>query len=598
MKAPKLRHKGLIIVTLPVIFFLIFTTTLIVLLMEAESELKQETYAAKVIALSSSLSNLYYEGVYDSYLYHLSRSERMKERAQKCIQEIPKLENHLKELLLNSRHEAELFEETKDTGKKIRKILSEVVRGAPNDLAGSVDSKIFQRSVFHRLYTLNEKYADIIEHAKAIEKNAPKNSKQSRTLVMSFAFIGTIASVLLAIFSSVYFTRNITQRLDTISDNALRLARDASLNPPLQGDDEIASLDAVFHRMARLLEEADKKQKALVNNAVNVLASLDENLKFIEVSPASKKIWGHEPSELIGSRALNLFSNTDEASDVLNSLVLSKGEQTFDAVMTHGDGSTIYVRWDVHWSDSEKALFCVVSDITRETQLMRFKQQLIDTVAHDLRTPVTSIQNSLALISMGVYGEIPEKVEDMVVKIENQSQRLIRLINDLLDFERLESGRLSLALRNVDSFTLIDESISAVSGSLAQKNMTIDKPGESGSVVVDVDRIIQVMVNLLSNAIKFAPEKSRIELQFSKDGSHARFAVKDEGPGVPEEFHEQIFERFEMVGDERQKGKQGSGLGLSICKQIIELHGGTIGVTNNTAKGSTFYFTVPLEKKY
>ena len=123
MKAPKLRHKGLIIVTLPVIFFLIFTTTLIVLLMEAESELKQETYAAKVIALSSSLSNLYYEGVYDSYLYHLSRSERMKERAQKCIQEIPKLENHLKELLLNSRHEAELFEETKDTGKKIRKIL-------------------------------------------------------------------------------------------------------------------------------------------------------------------------------------------------------------------------------------------------------------------------------------------------------------------------------------------------------------------------------------------------------------------------------------------------------------------------------------------
>ncbi|MGE3551574.1 MAG: sensor histidine kinase [Candidatus Obscuribacterales bacterium] len=600
----------MVIVSMPVVLSMVFTIALIGILKEAEAQLQREAFASKVLALASRVNKLYYEGVYDGYLYHMTRSEMAHERAGKCAAEIPINEKKLESLLSNNDRERKLFRQAQESGADIQQVLAEVNKGAPEDLGGTVDSKVFRRVVFQRLYKLNSDYTEIIDYAQGLEKSDPEGSVQSRNLIVIFAIIGIAANVMLALGLSVYFTRNITSRLDTITDNARRLAREAPLNPELTGDDEIADLDGVFHQMARLLDEANRKEKALVENAVNVLASIDDGLKFIEVSPASSKIWGYDPSELVGTRVLNLFARAEDASAIFQGLLDSKEQQNFDSAMRHRDGKIIDVRWDVHWAESEKALFCVASDVTREKELMRFKQQLIDTVAHDLRTPLTSIQSTLNLISMGVMGEVPGKIHERIRGAEKQSERLIRLINDLLDFERLESGHMKLSMVPTSLQLIIDESVNAVAGYLESTGLTLNKPTrsfesdaaskpDSGSessmkVMVDPDRIVQVLVNLLSNAIKFSPKDGVVDIDVSRDRDLVRIAVVDAGPGVPAEHQERIFERFKMVDDERQTGKTGSGLGLAICKQIVELHGGTIGVDNNSGQGSTFYFTVPI----
>ncbi|MFQ3612804.1 MAG: PAS domain S-box protein [Cyanobacteriota bacterium] len=256
---------------------------------------------------------------------------------------------------------------------------------------------------------------------------------------------------------------------------------------------------------------------------------------------------------------------------------------------------------------------CVWShrDITERKKVERLKNEFVSTVSHELRTPLTSIRGALGLISGGVSGQLPPQVQSLVDIAYKNSERLVMLINDILDIEKIESGKMHFDIHPVDLMALLQQAIEANRAYAAQFEVdlrlepevlsTTGIPLTAIQVNVDPNRLMQVMNNLLSNAAKFSPPGQTVRVWAEHVQEGIRVHVRDRGPGIPEEFRSRIFQKFAQAdsSDTRQKG--GTGLGLSISKAIVERFGGTIGFQSNPIQealepgqqGTTFYFTLP-----
>jgi signal transduction histidine kinase len=239
-------------------------------------------------------------------------------------------------------------------------------------------------------------------------------------------------------------------------------------------------------------------------------------------------------------------------------------------------------------------------DISERKKVERLKNEFISTVSHELRTPLTSIYGSLSLLASGMAGELAPDVKELVNLSLRSSERLVRLINDVLDVEKIESKMMTYN-RVVQPLTpLIDQAIDTTLHYAKQYDVQVefetrlDSAGANVKVNVDADRIVQVLVNLLSNAAKFSERGGRVAVRMAVLGQRVRVSVVDRGQGIPEEFRAQIFERFSQADstDRRQKG--GTGLGLSICKSIVEEHGGAIDYVSTLGAGTEFYFELPV----
>jgi signal transduction histidine kinase len=232
----------------------------------------------------------------------------------------------------------------------------------------------------------------------------------------------------------------------------------------------------------------------------------------------------------------------------------------------------------------------MVSELERANQ---FKKQLIGMVSHELRAPLTSIDAILAFLEAGGTGELPAAANKRLQTAESEVQRLISLINDLLDVERMEAGKFEMSFSSIELSVVIERAVSSVEGALQKRGLAIKIPSVEACVWADEGRLIQVLVNLLSNAIKFSPEGGSIEISAQESGENVRLSVRDEGRGIPADFKERIFERFSQVEKADAKVRGGSGLGLTICRAIILQHGGSIGVESEEGKGATFWITIP-----
>lgn len=228
-------------------------------------------------------------------------------------------------------------------------------------------------------------------------------------------------------------------------------------------------------------------------------------------------------------------------------------------------------------------------------QAARRKQELVSMVSHDLRTPLTSVQASLTLLSEGVMGTLPVKAQKEVLNAETNTGRLINLINDLLDIEKMEAGQMRVERSLTDVQSIFQRSAEAVKAFADKQKVTVKIETTDLDVYADGDRMIQVVINLLSNAIKFSPEGSTVTLNaIPSPGGMVKMQVIDQGRGIPEEFKASVFERFQQVELADAKAKKGTGLGLAICKALVEVHEGSIGVESEQGKGSTFWFTIPV----
>jgi signal transduction histidine kinase len=224
----------------------------------------------------------------------------------------------------------------------------------------------------------------------------------------------------------------------------------------------------------------------------------------------------------------------------------------------------------------------------------RVKDEFLSVVGHELRTPLTSIRGSLGLLEGGVLGELPQDAANMVAVATVNTDRLVRMINDILDIERMAAGRLSLEPDAVDAAELVSQSIQVVQATADAAGVTLRNDAARIMVFADPDRIVQALVNLLGNAVKFSTRGGVVTVTASSDDEGALFSVTDTGRGIPADRLEGIFERFRQVdaSDAREKG--GTGLGLPIARGIVNQHGGRMWVESREGRGSTFHFTLPV----
>lgn len=228
------------------------------------------------------------------------------------------------------------------------------------------------------------------------------------------------------------------------------------------------------------------------------------------------------------------------------------------------------------------------------------KSDFVARASHELRTPLTSIKGAMDYIStrMATLSQIEkqsESVDDLMVFFElvrKNADRLIRMVNDMLDIERIEMGVSELHLGETDLAGLVDEVLASFSLEAEQRRIVFERTGcDSLPLCIDEDRIRQVLINLLSNALKYAPDDSRIQVKLNADGTTVWLEVADFGPGIPEEERARIFDRFYRVG-----GKEGTGLGLAVCKSIVEAHGGAVTAIPNLPNGARLVCTFPLHR--
>jgi PAS domain S-box-containing protein len=235
----------------------------------------------------------------------------------------------------------------------------------------------------------------------------------------------------------------------------------------------------------------------------------------------------------------------------------------------------------------------VFSDITARREVELLKDQFVSVVSHELRTPLTSIQGSLGLVAGGVLGELPEEPREMVEVALSNTQRLVRLVNDILDLERISSGTLDLDMVPCDAATIARDAARAITGAADAAGVPVEVDVAPAELVADADRLVQALTNLIGNAVKFSPPGTPVRVASEIDDDTVTFTVTDRGRGIPAEKLETVFDRFQQVDASDRREKGGTGLGLPITRSIARQHGGDVTVTSALGAGSTFRLTVP-----
>lgn len=480
----RLIHKGIILVSVPLLFELGFVGVLTSIQMQAEA-------AADRAAKAKECSDLIGEIVQDAVAIAETMDPPSMSHASQTIIEYRQRSHEIQmdfdRLLLlvkDDPREVKVVTEARQGIDDARRIFDQTVvlyedHAIMEMLEYLKANKQENKRALHRV--LSSELLSMAHAQKESADQGPKRQAEFRSQVRQNLALAVLLNILLTIALAIFFSRSIARKIAVLTDNSHRLAARRELRPALGGDDEISNLDKVFHNMADALSEAD-----------------------------------------------------------------------------------------------------------------RLKQEVIAMVTHDLRTPITTISAFLELLEANVFGELSERGKSSLGAAQFSADRMITLVNELLDIEKIKSGMMELELAALDINFLLNQTAASVEDWAAERKVTVKIEPCNASLTADSHRLTQVLINLASNAIKFSPENSLITLAAKAVNGGIEFSVTDQGPGIPADQIGKIFDRFQQVHGANQKG--GSGLGLAICKAIVELHGGTISVESTVGQGSRFYFLIPDKK--
>ncbi|WP_088888883.1 PAS domain-containing protein [Leptolyngbya ohadii] len=350
-------------------------------------------------------------------------------------------------------------------------------------------------------------------------------------------------------------------------------------------------------RVEEKLRQSEAEIRAILAAVPDMLIRVKKDGTRLFISAGSLK--SYKPlGQLIGSSVYDTLPPKTAAQRMIYvQRAIETGNRQVYEYEIDIDGETRYEEARIVAINEDEALI-VVRDVTERHRIEQIKTEFISVVSHELRTPLTSIQVALSLLDEGHVNPSSEDGQTMIHVATEGVDRLVRLVNDILDLERLESGRIRIKKQSCDAADLIHTAIDQMKDLANRSRILLEVTAPPYAIQADPDRIVQVLTNLLSNAIRFSPACSAIELSAEpiarEKDSFLCFRVVDQGRGIPADQLERIFERFQQVdaSDSREKG--GTGLGLAICRSIVQQHGGQIWAESCLGKGSTFYFTLPV----
>ena len=352
-------------------------------------------------------------------------------------------------------------------------------------------------------------------------------------------------------------------------------------------------------RAQQALQESEERYRDLAENAAELIQSASAQGQFLYVNRAWRQTLGYSEEEIARLSITDIISprHLTHCQQVLAAIMAGETVNDVETVFVAKNGTEIIVEGSVNCrlvDGKAAATSGIFRNVTARREIEKMKNEFVSTVSHELRTPLTSIRGALGLLAGGLLSADPSKARRMVDIAVANTDRLVRLINDILDIERIESGRVKMEKRACEATSLMLQAVDSVRELADKAAVKLEVSAGPGRILADPDRVIQTLTNLLDNAIKFSPQGSTISLNLGRQNGDMLFEVKDRGRGIPADRLTVIFERFQQVDASDRREKGGTGLGLAICRSIVEQHGGRIWVESVLGQGSSFYFTLPV----
>lgn len=431
----------------------------------------------------------------------------------------------------------------------------------------------------------------------------------ARRAIWSTILVAAVASVVALVFSLV-LARRIVGPVGRFMEASRKISQgDYTVQVPVETRDELGRLAGEFNRMAHQLGRYHEmnidqiiaernKGEAILASIEDGLVVFDSRLGVTAVNPAARRfldLSGAEALErscedlLPDSEVCRLIRGTVEAGvppavpDEERIVTLSRGPQPrhclFSVTPIGGRDRSL------------SGILLLLKDVTRLKEVERLKSDFIMAASHELRTPLTSLGMSVDLLLEHASGSLGEQDRDLLQAAHEEVHRMKALVNDLLDLSKIEAGRIEMEFEAVPVGTLFDHVQAVFKSQTGLKEVSLTASGSEGlpGVRADANKIAWVLTNLVSNALRYVGKGGRIDLSARKIGHQVHLSVRDDGPGIPEEYQARIFQKFVQVQG-RETG--GTGLGLAICREIVRAHGGTIWVDSVPGRGSTFTFTL------
>ena len=363
-------------------------------------------------------------------------------------------------------------------------------------------------------------------------------------------------------------------------------------------------LENRVQQRTRELEQLTAQQQSILDSAGEGIIGLDRTSRITFANPAAGEIIGRTAEELVGSvlpQVLRLYDGEGaEVPDAHHPATAAMAEdriQTMiDAVHRRLDGTEVPIELTVtprRDADQVTGAVVLLRDVTERRALDKMKDEFVSVVSHELRTPLTSVRGALGLLQGGLLADAPPKAQRMIAIAVESTDRLIRLINDILDVERIAAGNLAASRRECSADELVARAVREMRGLAIEAGVTLDKARSTGWLHADADRIVQALTNLLGNAIKFSPPGGTVRISAAERVGSVLFTVSDAGRGIPADQLEAVFGRFVQLDSADTRDQGGTGLGLAICRGIVELHGGRIWAESAPGQGATFKVTLP-----
>lgn len=415
---------------------------------------------------------------------------------------------------------------------------------------------------------------------------------------MRYTHVGLFASATTASVMVAYLLFPAGMRVEMLRQTGLPIALLVFLGALFVGS------VLLKERRRREVAEVNTMYRSMVETLPDSLNMKDTSGRFVIANHATAALMGARSAEDLVGRTDADFYPADIAATYREDEVAVIASGTYRLIdqpkLGGGDGA------GSGWLSTLKApirddegvvrgLITHNRDVTEERRNAALKHEFVATVSHELRTPLTSIRGSLGLIAAGVAGDLPPKAASLIRIAHANSERLVRLINDILDIEKIESGKMAFETHPVLLESLVAQALDAAADYMPERHVTLrlTHAAPKAAASIDSDRMIQVLLNLLSNAIKFSPPEGIVGVGIDADAGHVRMTVSDEGAGIPESFRDRVFNRFEQADASDTRAIGGTGLGLSIAKAIVERHGGEIDFTSESGRGTTFTVTLP-----
>jgi len=455
----------------------------------------------------------------------------------------------------------------------------------------------------------------LINEQTMIRKSEKANSTAEKVVLYMGAF--GLTSILVGLAFIIGLPLYISKPLTMFSEAIKEVSKgNYKITIPLESKDEYGDLALSFNKMAAKLDEYEhsniskviKEQKrlsALINHLDEVIIGLDESKMVIYANEQCLRVLNLKRHELIGKYAPDVASNCQLLNNMIKELMIGflKGEEiNYKPIkIVDGNHEKLYAKNIIDVSqkptgENRNKLIghiIILTDITAFEKKDKAKTHFIATLSHELKTPVSAIDMSTKLLRNHKSGGLNDNQEELLTTIEENNERIRKMINEVLDMSKIENGSLDIQLAETDVYSILEDAVAGVSPFLSEKSLEINQTIATNlpNITVDTHKSIWILNNLLTNAIKHAPEDSRIGLRVTKEGNYVEIAVSDKGPGVSKDDQLKIFEKFTRLSKTHYNG---TGLGLAISKEFIDAMRGSIGLKSVEGDGATFWVRFPI----